>query len=152
MPRELTGRHVLAITVSFFAVIIAVNLYMASQAIGTFPGVEGKNTYYASQNFEANRKAQEALGWRLTESYADGLVTLDFRDDATGAPADLADLQVLIGRATQTTQDQTPVFIRDNGVWVAPATLAPGKWVLRVEALAANGTRFRQHLQLYVKG
>lgn len=152
MPRELTGRHVLAITVSFFAVIIAVNLYMASKAIGTFPGVEGKNTYYASQNFEANRQAQLALGWTLKDSYADGRLTLDFRDQASGQPADLADLQVLIGRATQTTQDQTPVFIRENGLWVAPVTLAAGKWVLRVDALAANGTRFRQHLQLYVRG
>ena len=46
--KELTGRKVLAITVGFFAVIIAVNLFMAFKAVGTFPGLEVKNSYVAS--------------------------------------------------------------------------------------------------------
>ena len=42
MARELTGRHVLLITVAGFGTIIAVNLIMAFLAVGTFPGLEVK--------------------------------------------------------------------------------------------------------------
>ena len=37
--RRLTGRHVLAIAVGAFGIIIGVNLVMAWQAISTFPGL-----------------------------------------------------------------------------------------------------------------
>ena len=45
-----------------------------------------------------------------------------------------------------------PVFVREAGAFVAPVDLAPGKWILRIEALAKDGTTFRQQRQLYVKG
>ena len=35
---ELTGKHVLGITVGAFTVIIAVNMLMAFKAVSTFPG------------------------------------------------------------------------------------------------------------------
>lgn len=152
MPRELTGRHVAAITVSFFAVIIAVNLYMASQAIGTFPGVEGRNTFYASQNFDVARRAQQALGWEVTDDYRDGMLELRFTEAATGRPGAVRDLQVLVGRATEQGQDQSPVFAREGGAFVAPLVLAPGKWLVRIEARAEDGTLFRQQRQLYIRG
>ena len=44
MARELTGRHVLAITLTAFGVIIAVNLMMAFKAVSTFPGLETPNS------------------------------------------------------------------------------------------------------------
>ena len=46
-----------------FGVIIGVNVVMATKAIGTFPGLEVKNSYVASQSFDKRRDAQEALGW-----------------------------------------------------------------------------------------
>ena len=48
---ELTGKHVLAITVSAFAVIIGVNVLLAVKAVSTFPGLEVDNSYVASQGF-----------------------------------------------------------------------------------------------------
>lgn len=66
MTRELTGRHVLAITLGAFGVIIAVNLLMAFKAVSTFPGLETPNSYVASQVFDAERVAQESLGWTVT--------------------------------------------------------------------------------------
>ena len=66
---EITGKHVLAITVSAFAVIIGVNVVMAWKAISTFPGLEVKNSYVASQTFDADRAAQQALGWTLVPEY-----------------------------------------------------------------------------------
>ncbi|WP_323038566.1 FixH family protein [Gemmobacter sp.] len=152
MAREITGRHVLIGTVSAFGVIIAVNLFMAWSAISTFPGVEAKNTYYASQNFNAAMKAQEALGWQVAQDYAGGQLVLRITETATGQPGQVADLQVLIGRATEAKDDKLPVFAREGGAYVAPVDLAPGKWILRIQAVAADGTQFRQQRQLFVKG
>jgi nitrogen fixation protein FixH len=149
---ELTGRKVLAIALGFFGVIIAVNLTLAHQAVSTFPGIEVKNSYVASQTFEAERKAQQVLGWDLAHRYApgDGTLTLVFRETATGFPAPVAALDVLVGRATAAVDDTRPGFVQAGGAWVAPLTLAPGKWLLRVEATAADGTVFRQRLDLFV--
>lgn len=152
MPREITGRHVAIGFVSFFGVVFAVNGFMASQAIGTFPGVEGKNTYYVSQNFEVARQAQMALGWDVVPDYNGQDLIVRITETATGHPAALQDFTLTIGRATTDVQDQAPVFIREAGAFTAPVELAPGKWLLRLHAVAADGTRFRQNLQLIVKG
>jgi nitrogen fixation protein FixH len=85
--REIKGWHVLAFTVAAFGVIIAVNLVMAYKAISTFPGLEVENSYVASQTFDADRKAQEALGWTVAPGYdgAKGELVLAFTD-AAGKP------------------------------------------------------------------
>jgi nitrogen fixation protein FixH len=51
MTREFTGRHMAAIMIAFFGVVIAVNIYMARMAIGTFGGTVVENSYVASQKF-----------------------------------------------------------------------------------------------------
>ena len=48
---RLTGRHVAAIFIGFFAIVIAVNMLMASYAIGGFGGTVVDNSYVASQKF-----------------------------------------------------------------------------------------------------
>ena len=66
MARELTGRHVLAITLAAFGVVIGVNLLLAVKAVGTFPGVEVSNSYVASQVFDRERSTQaEELASRV---------------------------------------------------------------------------------------
>ncbi|MEI4471039.1 FixH family protein [Frigidibacter sp. MR17.24] len=149
--RPLTGRKVLAITVSAFAVIIAVNVYMAVQAVTTFPGLEVANSYVASQTFDADRAAQQRLGWRLTHRYAAGRLILDIRD-AQGRPARVAALSALVGRKTEAREDTSPAFAFDGQAWSAPVTLAPGAWLIHLEARAADGTVFRQRLDMTVGG
>jgi nitrogen fixation protein FixH len=97
--REITGKHVLFFTVSAFAVIIAVNVVMAWKAISTFPGLEVKNSYVASQTFDADRDAQIALGWTMTPDYdaAAKELRLVFADK-DGLPVTLAELSCT-GRA-----------------------------------------------------
>lgn len=149
---EITGRQVFAVTAGAFAIIIAVNVLMAYKAVSTFPGLEVANSYVASQQFEALRDAQDALGWTLAQDYVPGQgLRLTFAD-ASGLPVEVQDLQVLLGRATSAADDQRPTFRREAGVWVAPVDLAPGKWVLHVSARAADGTAFQQRLDLIVKG
>ncbi|MDP4032106.1 MAG: FixH family protein [Pseudorhodobacter sp.] len=150
---ELTGRKVLIITVSAFSVIIAVNLLMAFKAVSTFPGLEVKNSYVASQTFDADRNAQQALGWVLDAEYDASAEALRLNfTDATGLPAEVSDLSVLVGRPTEAKDDQQLAFSRKLGVFATPLSLAPGKWMLHVEAFAADGTLFRQRIDLFVKG
>lgn len=149
--RELTGRHVFAITASAFAVIIAVNVFMAVQAVSTFPGLETKNSYVASQEFDAKRDAQLALGWQAEASYADGAVTLVFRDQDGRAVAPET-VDVLIGRTTEARDDITPTFVLAGDAFRADADLARGKWMMRVQATAPDGTPFLQRLELIVRG
>lgn len=151
MAKPLTGRKVLAIAVAAFAVIIAVNLVMAFKAVSTFPGLEVNNSYVASQVFDAERKAQEALGWTLTESHSDGVLRLAFRD-RDGLPVAVERLSAVVGRTTEAAQDLRPDFAWQNGDYVAPVPLEPGKWMILLEAFAEDGTRFHQRLDLLVKG
>lgn len=150
MTAPLTGRKVLAIALTFFGVIFFVNFFMAYKAIGTFPGLEVKNSFVASQNFDRDRAAQEALGWTLESNYADGRLLLDFRD-AAGQPAPVAELSALVGRTTSRVEDFTPEFTRLGGVYEAPADLGRGKWMMQINATAEDGTRFHQRIGLYVR-
>ena len=145
MARELTGRHVLAITLAAFGVIIAVNMVMAFKAVSTFPGLETPNSYVASQRFDRERAAQAALGWIVTPEYDGRELTLVVQD-AQGNPARIRSLSATVGRPTHVREDQTPRFIYENGIFRAPLTLAPGIWNINVTAEAWDGTVFRQRI------
>ncbi|WP_372602658.1 FixH family protein [Actibacterium sp.] len=149
--KELTGRTVFIIVASAFAVIIGVNLLMAFLAVDTFPGLEVKNSYVASQEFDTRREAQVGLGWVVQPSYADGQVHLVFTGP-NGVAVTPQDLQVLIGRTTEARDDVRPEFTGYAGRYSAPLELARGKWMMRVEAVSEDGTPFRQRLELIVKG
>lgn len=145
MARELTGRHVLAITLAAFGVIIAVNMVMAVKAVSTFPGLETPNSYVASQRFDRERVAQQALGWTVTPEYDGRELTLMLRDQQ-GNPARVKALSATIGRPTHVRDDQSPQFIYEHGLFRAPLTLAPGIWNIHVKAEAWDGTEFRQRI------
>ncbi|WP_374421830.1 FixH family protein [Paracoccus sp. (in: a-proteobacteria)] len=148
MARELTGRHVLLITLCAFGVIILVNLVMAVMAVGTFPGLEVKNSYVASQNFDRERAAQQALNWRVTPEYDGREMVLAILDD-NGNPAPLRDLSVTVGRPTHQRDDQSPEFTYSGGLYRAPLVLAPGLWNIHLTATARDGTVFRQRIDHY---
>ena len=150
---EITGRQVFAFTAGAFGVIIAVNLVMAYKAVSTFPGLEVANSYVASQQFNEAKAAQLALGWTMLPEYeaAEKRLYLTFTG-ADGQPAPLASLTVLVGRTTEARGDQSPEMVYASGLWTAPLDLAPGKWLLRVEARAEDGTLFSQRIGLRVKG
>lgn len=148
--KEITGRHVFATMVLAFGVIIAVNLILAVSAVRTFPGLEVKNSYVASQNFDRDRAAQIALGWTV-EASADGKELRLAIRDRDGRPVRPATLDATIGRATHVADDQTPAFDYFGGTYIAPVTLDRGKWELRLAASAEDGTAFRQRIELFVR-
>ncbi len=146
----ITGPKSFAIFSSFFVVIIAVNVVMAVQAVRTFPGLEVKNSYVASQTFDAERKAQEALGWTAQAAIKGGELVLRVTG-VDGAPVQGATIGAVLGRATVAAEDQTLAFAFDGTSWRAPVAVSRGHWELRLEAVAVDGTVFRQRLDLNVE-
>ncbi len=147
--RQFTGRHAAMVFVAAFGIIITVNLALAFNAVRTFPGLEVKNSYVASQNFDARREAQTALGWTVSATATDGLIYLSIVDDA-GNPVIVQNLDAVLGRATHVKDDRRPEFVFDGQSYVAPVDLADGNWNIRMKAEAADGTPFNQRVVLHV--
>lgn len=148
--KPLTGRKVLTITLSAFGVIFAANMALVYAAIGSFPGLEIKNTYVASQIFDRDREAQERLGWQLKTGYKDGYITLLIQD-ADGNPANVQTLDASVGRATHANADVMLGFTQTQSPYSIKLPLEAGKWEVRLSAVAADGTAFRQRLSIIVK-
>lgn len=149
MARQFTGRHALILFVGAFAVIIGVNLVLAFSAVRTFPGLEVKNSYVASQEFDDRRSAQEALGWTVSGRVTGGLLILSITD-ANGRPVEVDSLQAVLGRPTHVKDDVQPAFQFDGQAYVAPVELSDGNWNIRMVAQAADGTEFIQRVVLRV--
>ncbi len=149
--RPLRGWHVAAMFTGGFAIIIAVNLALAFNAVWTFPGLETDSAYVASQHFDADRAAQEALGWDVTLDHAGGTLRLAIAGPG-GAPVRPGIVTATLGRATSVAEDRTPRFDWDGAALVAPAQLAPGNWNLRLDLRAPDGTPFRRRIPLRVPG
>ncbi len=149
--RQFTGKHALAVFVAAFGVIITVNLVLAYNAVKTFPGLEVKNSYVASQEFNERLKEQQALGWEIAAELTGGLLVLRITDQ-TGSPVEVAELQAIVGRATHVKEDFSPDFTFDGIAYAAPAALGKGNWNIRLVAKAKDGAEFAQRVPLYVKG
>jgi nitrogen fixation protein FixH len=147
--RPLTGRTVFLIVASAFGVIIGVNLTLAYNAVATFPGLEVKNSYVASQEFQAKRAAQDALGWEVSAVVEEGRLTLAFND--AGGPVAPEIVKATLGRATTVEADSTPEFTWTGSAYEAPVELAPGNWNLRLVAEADDGTLFQRRFPILVK-
>lgn len=148
--RKLTGWHALAIFGGCFAVIISVNLVLAYSAVKTFPGLEVKNSYVASQQFDDRRAEQESLGWTVRADAKGGLLILSITD-ADGRPVQAGSLDAVLGRATHVQDDRSPDFAFDGTAYVARETLQPGNWNIRMKATSLNGVAFEQRVVLHVE-
>lgn len=147
--RELSGRTVFLIFAGGFGTIIAVNFFMAFQAVSTFPGVDVEKSYAHSQTFNDRRAAQEALGWTLDVRVEDGALHLDITD-TTGAVVRPQELRGLFGVVTHKRQDQQLQWVETRTGYAAPIRAGEnGNWLLKVDATAPDGTPFKQRIELY---
>jgi len=147
---ELTGRKFLYIMVGAFSVIITVNLFMAYSALSTFPGLEVKNSYVASQNWNDDRAAQLALGWDVSATVEDGELEIAITGE-DGYPVEVNNLTGIFGMATNTQRDQTPEFTFTGTSYVAPVEAETGNWNFRMRAEAADGTPFQQRIVILIR-
>lgn len=147
--KPITGSKVLFIALAAFGVIITANMALVYAAIGSFPGLEVKNTYVASQSFDKDREAQAKLGWSVKTGFADGELKLSITD-AEGNPASIGELNATIGRATHSDADVALPFVQSQSPYSLPLALDHGKWEVRISAIATDGTPFRQRLSVIV--
>lgn len=153
-PKVFTGKHMLAIMVAFFGVIITVNLVMARFAVTTWSGLVVPNTYVASQEFNgraAQSRAIAALGYQAElSSNADGL-SIVFTDDQ-GAAAFADSIFVQLRRPVGTDQDREMVLMRDpDGIFRATGSLAEGEWIATVTATRNNETLYKRGHRFHVR-
>ncbi|MEQ6202745.1 FixH family protein [Sulfitobacter sp. HNIBRBA2951] len=141
---QIKGWHVLMWFCMAFAVIIGVNLTLAYQAVRTFPGLEVRNSYIASQSFDTNRTAQTALGWDVSATLTDHTLSLIVLED--GTPVAPVVEQATFGRATNVQFDETPEFTFDGQALRAQVIAGEGNWNLRLKLRAADGTLFQQRV------
>lgn len=138
MKRTIDGRHVAAILVAGFALVIAVNFAVAVVAKRTFGGVVVENSYVASQDYnrwlrEADK--ERALGWHaVPHRLSDGRIALALANVPEGARITGVARHPL-GRLPDTTL----TFDADG---VSREVLAAGRWTLRV-TIEAGGHRVR---------
>lgn len=146
-----TGRHMAAILVSFFAVVITVNFTMARFAMSTFGGKVVENSYVASQHYNvwlARAEAQDRLGWTPHVSLdADHHVRIEIRKD----DRPLADLHVAV-TASHPLGRNAPSIVRfeavEDGAWRSVEPLAVGRQRLDiVVGLGADEARYRMDMQ-----
>ncbi len=135
--KQFTGKHMLAILIAFFGVVIGVNVLMAYFANSTWSGLVVENGYVASQSFDkdlARAKAQEALGWSVNLSHLDGRIRITFADREQNKIEGLA-IAGELERTVTDKQDQKLTFASmGSGVYTAPANLTPGVWEVEINA------------------
>jgi nitrogen fixation protein FixH len=150
-PRPFTGRHITAILIAFFAVVITVNVTMARFALSSFGGTVVDNSYVASQRYNdwlARADAQARLGWDRTVRVApDRHVRLELRKAGVllKGPRVTATLSHPLGRAPATPMHFT---VRADGALYSVETLPVGRWRLDVSVRhGQDEARYREDLK-----
>jgi len=137
--RAFTGKHMAAVFVGGFGVVIAVNLVMASFAVGSFHGTVVDNSYVASQKYNGwlrQAAASQALGWQAVPHRRtdDGRVVVETLAVPAGAQITATAERPLGARA-----DRPLTFVAEGkGRWVSRETLDAGRWQVRI-AIRAGG-------------
>ncbi|AWW73777.1 hypothetical protein CD351_04985 [Erythrobacter sp. KY5] len=145
--KPFTGKHMAAILVAGFGVVMCVNFYMASRAVSGFHGTVVENSYIASQNFNDwldKADASKALGWQahITRDEAE-YVTVT----ASGVPVSAmltAELRRPIGEREYASLTFEPM---GEGRYRSSEPVAQGRWTMRL-FIEADGKSWAEESEL----
>jgi nitrogen fixation protein FixH len=141
--KQLTGKHVFAMLLAFFGVIIGVNMLMAYFANSTWSGLVVANGYVASQSFDKNlakARAQEALGWNVAFTFKADRINLAFADKQ-GKPIDALTITGDLERTVTDKQDQKLAFTSMGG----------GVWEVEIRGESRDVPEYRKIFRFFVK-
>ncbi len=157
-PRQLNGRHVLALFMIFFGVIFAVNGYMLFAALSTHSGVVSVEPYrkglaYNARIAEAER--QDVVGWSdRVSADRSGLVAVQMtaRD---GTPLSGLQFEAVLGRPV-TARGDMPLTFTEVAPGYYHARVGPieaGTWMITLEAYreADRAASYRAKRRLWLK-
>ena len=152
---QFTGRHMLAIMLAFFGVIIAVNVTMAVFANTSWTGFVVRNSYVAGLDF--NRKTEQArrqaaLGWTSEIAVADGALRFALTD-ADGKAVPLHRGEVTLRRPVSDAEDVTVALLPGpGGALVARLDIRDGSWIATVSADAGRDAPWREATRFLLRG
>jgi nitrogen fixation protein FixH len=154
MTRTFTGWHMAAITISFFAVIIAVNLTLAFFASTSWTGLVVVNSYVASQNFNRNAaeaRQQQTLGWQMNLTFNRGLARISFLD-RDYQPLLGLNIRAILQRPTDEDGDRT-LKLKDAGagIYLAQAPVSRGVWIADITAEGSDQKLVRFVQRIFVE-
>ncbi len=151
---EFTGRHMAIIMVSFFGVIITVNLTMAIFANTTWTGLVVKNSYVASQEFNGvlqQSRKQAALGWRGEISGSGKTVTFELHKP-DGSEVAIGKVGVMFRRpATEVLDHMVELSHQTNGIYSGAIDLGPGNWTAEVNAELTGQSQWKMIYKIQVE-
>ena len=160
--KRLTGWHVLAMLIGFFAFIFAVNGAMIYYAVGSFSGTVTDSSYRDSQRFNqeiAAARAQAERGWKVdatTERASDGRAAVRIEaHDKAGAPITGVTFHATLQRPADRREDR-PLSVAavpgTAGVFQGLADgVGPGQWELVIEGDGPNGRLFLSQNRIILK-
>lgn len=155
LQKPITGRHVFIAIVVFFGVIVAVNLTMATYAAQSWTGLEVKNSYVASQDYNAKlaeAEQQEALGWTSSLLSNAGEFRLKLNNSAGSSIAG-GRIVAMLKRPVQESQDVPLEFTeRSAGDYRARIPAGVGVWDLDLTVHVAGQVPYRQIFRVHLKG
>lgn len=151
----LTGRHVLILMISFFAVIFAVNGVFVYVSLQSHPGVTSENAYREGLRFnsELDRAGrQKARGWTSQLVFDDKELVVRMRD-ASGTPLTGLAVEVLAQRPVHDRADMK-MTLREatpGEYWADARQLVAGRWNLTVIAARGGALPHRADYSVQVK-
>lgn len=151
--REFTGRHMLAIMIAFFTVIVSVNVFMAMESARTWTGLVVQNSYVASQEFNSKlsiAREREAAGWQGGLAYDNTQLHFTLTDqDGTVLP--VQSVMIDITRPIGVKEDQTVELTRQSdGSFALSIALAPGAWNAAIFAQLPDQPEYEHRARLLV--
>lgn len=149
-----TGWHMLWIMVAFFGTIISVNVLMAYYANSSWSGMLSKNTYVASQDF--NIKAAEAREWSRQGFRGKVMVDRSAVSYVLEGPAEaLSEVKTVTAVFHRPVGDHQDFAIdlqpTAGGAYSAAHELAPGPWIVDLEAKSDDRTVFHQAERIVIE-
>lgn len=155
-PRELTGKHVLAMLLVFFGIIITVGSVFTTLAVKSFRGEDVKQSYRQGVDYNRTldaRAAQSELGWQASINVTGTAQDRTFIVQVTGrGDQPLRDVE-LTGRLrhpADSTLDRPLAFTStDDGVARADLSGLYGQWTVQAEVVNSEGAlKFSYDLDL----
>lgn len=135
--KHFTGYHAAAIIVSFFAVVIVVNVTMATLAVSTFGGTVVDNSYAAGQKFNGwlqEARREKAMGWTIAKPVRDGDRIRLSVTGAMGLPLNGATVELHAEHPLGRAPDRELRFVEATpGTFVSTASLPAGRWKVRLQ-------------------
>ncbi|PKQ02344.1 MAG: hypothetical protein CVT73_18785 [Alphaproteobacteria bacterium HGW-Alphaproteobacteria-12] len=159
---KVTGRHVLAGFVLFFAVVFGANGLMVYGALSTFDGVEIEGAYQKGRAYNdvlERMEAQRRLGWTAAIAAAplpgaeDGTTLNVVFTDARGAPVSGLTVLGTFWRPVVSGED-----VRMKLVETAPGRYEggfdlkhAGNWLVRIAASGTKGETFVEEKRVVIR-